>query len=227
MYSQGNNAAIITAAGSSQRMQGQRKEFLNISGKSLIEHTIIPFVESRLFNSILITTSKESYQPMVEALKSYKESNISVIIGGATRQDSVRKALEYLSTTPPETVLIHDGARPWITEALITTVTKGAHQYHAVAPVIPPRDTIKLITPTGENHTHLIRSEVMAVQTPQGFCYSKILDAHRKAQEDNITVTDDTELYARYYGTVYTVEGDRQNQKITYPEDIGAAHENR
>ncbi len=216
----GKYAAIITAAGSSQRMGGERKELITVSGRPLILYTVSRFIQSKLFSTIVVTTSKESLAPVRSALTKAGFTQVQVIIGGATRQESVAKALARLSATPPEFVLIHDGARPWVSLRLIHSVLKATEEHGAAAPVTPPRDTIKMIGPKGEITTHLPRTETVAIQTPQGFRYKEIREAHRQAAREKIQVTDDTELYARFESPVFTVEGERKNKKITYPEDV-------
>ncbi len=225
--------AIITAAGSSQRMGGERKELLCIAGKPLILHTLERFIATGLFDQIVVTTSQESYQE-IEALMA-PFAKVSVILGGDTRQKSVYKGLlhieqQCLDGAKPQSdnanasshVLIHDGARPWVSTELIQSVLDATIAHGAAAPMITPQDTIKLVDTKGWIINHPTRERTGAIQTPQGFRFTEILQAHREAALAGLTVTDDTELYAKYVAPVFTVEGERTNKKVTFPEDLNA-----
>lgn len=144
---------------------------------------------------------------------------VTCTAGGTTRQESVFLGLEHLEQFGCHVVLIHDGARPWVTPECIRKVVQGAVKYGGAAPVIPIPDAVKQV----EDRFiigHLPRPGLMAVQTPQGFEFPGILSAHRKARMDQIPCIDDTELYCRYIGKVHAVTGDAENRKVTYPSDI-------
>ncbi|WP_432963478.1 2-C-methyl-D-erythritol 2,4-cyclodiphosphate synthase [Treponema sp. OMZ 840] len=151
------------------------------------------------------------------------------IHGGETRRESVLFALEHLAKEntalkTPDLVLIHDAARPFVSPEIIKNVLELAAQKGAAAPGVPPVDTYKEISADSMRIVrHLPRSLLTAVQTPQGFCFEKLLDAHRKACADGKTYTDDTEIWGMYEGDVYLCEGDRKNIKITYKEDLPAS----
>ena len=125
----------------------------------------------------------------------------------------------------PDLILIHDGARPFITERVILNVVEAAAEYGASVPGITPIDTQKEIDENGFIVRHLIRKNLCAVQTPQGFNFSRLCEAHEKAgklaEETGHEFTDDTEIWGEYCGTVKTVPGDVNNIKITYPSDLG------
>ena len=164
--------------------------------------------------------------------------------GGRTRQESVRAGIELLATRwkngdrarelddvptaqngdragdDDAIVLIHDGARPWISENTIKRVIETAILHGAAVPGIPSVDTQKEIDETGRIIRHLDRSRIMSVQTPQGFLFAGIRDAHAKAADDGHAYTDDTEIWGRYAGDVYVCDGDRENRKITYQGDL-------
>ncbi len=155
--------------------------------------------------------------------------------GGKTRQESVYRGLSALEgiygancfsgpqkhgAASPDIVLIHDGARPWISPSVITAVIENVQKHEAAVPVIPLTDTPKEIAGNGSIVRHLHRSSIVSVQTPQGFMFGKLLEAHRRAAEDGCEYTDDAEIWARYAGTVYTCPGETGNRKITYRNDI-------
>ena len=106
------------------------------------------------------------------------------------------------------------------TVPLINEVLQATQKYQAATPGITPTDTIKALDSDGFIVTHLVRSTLTAVQTPQGFDFNMLYDAHKKAADDNTSYTDDSEIWGKYCGPVKLVEGDIKNIKITYPGDI-------
>ncbi len=141
--------------------------------------------------------------------------------GGTTRQASVRAGLEALAEQKPDIVLIHDAARPFVSQALISRAIEAAHRTGAAIPTIPVADTIKLVDAGGNVADTPARAQLRIAQTPQAFRYDVILEAHRRAaQEGRDDFTDDAAL-AEWAGlTVATFEGDVANMKLTTPEDF-------
>jgi 2-C-methyl-D-erythritol 4-phosphate cytidylyltransferase/2-C-methyl-D-erythritol 4-phosphate cytidylyltransferase/2-C-methyl-D-erythritol 2,4-cyclodiphosphate synthase len=217
-----NNAAVITAAGNSVRTgSGIKKEFRLIDNKPVLVHAVLPFLETGLFNYLIITMSPAQIEKTRKILDSYmKPDKITVIPGGETRQKSVLKGLESLINRKPEYVLIHDGARPWISAEIIKSVFEKTVQKRACVPVIKARDAVKSIKNSEVIENHLDREKIYCAQTPQGFIYSEILEAHKRALSENLSFIDDSEIYSRYIGPVYIVEGDVRNSKITYKYDL-------
>lgn len=232
---------VLTAAGESSRMQGTgKKEYLTIAetptGRvSVLSSALYPFLETGLFNLIVITVPSGGHSEARAVLAEddrifpLAESTGCEILfaeGGSSRQDSVRRGLEsiFLRATTvkrwPTTVLIHDAARPWVTASTIREVLSCSLDRGAAVPAIPTVDTQKETDDSGRIIRHLDRSRVMAVQTPQGFRFTELLDAHRKASVDGHHYTDDTEIWGVYAGDVYICRGDRNNRKITFREDI-------
>ena len=221
---QKNYIALITAAGESRRIGGTKKELIKINEKEIIFHAVLPFIKTGLFKAIFITCQQEFENEFRNSLKDIINNNvIEFVPGGKTRQESVflgLKAMEYLD---PEIVLIHDGARPFITKDIIKNVVAGTLEYGACAPLIPVVDTIKTV----ENNfiiDHPQRQSLMAIQTPQGFNFTDILKCHKKVKEcseySKKSFTDDTEIYSLCKKNIYIVEGSRENIKITYPDDV-------
>ena len=215
-----NYIALITAAGESRRLGGTKKELIKIDDKPIIYHAVLPFIETALFKAIFITCQQEFENKFRNSLE-HIINNIAInfLPGGKTRQESVLfglKAMEYLN---PEIVLIHDGARPFITEDIIKNVVSKTLEHGACAPLIPVVDTIKTV----ENNfikAHPNRDSLMAIQTPQGFKFADILECHIKAKDIKKSFTDDTEIYSLCGKNIYVTEGSRENIKITYPNDI-------
>lgn len=232
-------AAIICAAGSSNRMGGIKKEyrFLNNADTegnplSVLGACIESFASIKEIKFIVITvpddpvngedTARRVIPPYL--LHNPLGPQISFVTGGATRRSSVHQALLSLDPVHPDYVLIHDGARPWVDPELIERCIKGMIQYKAVLPVIPLVETPKEIDAQGFVTRHLKRSSVVCAQTPQGFAFPEILRAHEKASlrelNDHKEYTDDTEVWAEFIGPVATVPGSPMNKKITFPEDL-------
>ena len=215
-----NNAAIITAAGSSRRFGGGiKKEYQYMGEKPVLVRTILPFLNSGLFNKIIVTVPQiHIAEELLNSFISIKK--IKLIKGKETRQKSVYNALQELKKQNIDYVLIHDGARPWITVKLVKSVLDKTYSKSACIPVIIAQDAMKTIK---DNiiAAHLERKGTFCAQTPQGFNYKDILKAHKFAVSDNINYIDDSEMYSKYIGPVSTVNGDIENRKITYKHDLG------
>ncbi|MEL3905919.1 MAG: IspD/TarI family cytidylyltransferase [Treponema sp.] len=228
-----NNAVIITAAGSSLRF-GEKKEYLPLdgnadSGITVLSQSLYAFVETGLFVRYIVTVPAgaaglaETLFNADKRLELFLNTNRAALIitaGGATRQQSVYAGLKQLDTEHIKTVLVHDGARPWVSAALIDTVLEATTRYGAAVPAISVTDTQKEIDGSGKIIRHLLRDRIVAVQTPQGFCCEQLIHAHRCAEHDGRTYTDDSEIYAAYCNPVFICEGLRENKKITYREDL-------
>jgi 2-C-methyl-D-erythritol 4-phosphate cytidylyltransferase len=213
-------SAIITAAGSSKRMKGKgKKEFRVIKGRTVLERAVLPFVISEEFEHICVTYPEGKKEEMEKSLHRINFP-ISYVQGGSTRQASVFNALKTLKETKSDLVLIHDGARPHISEDLIERVLKGTIDRGNSTPVTPSTSAMKLITPLGDIEQHLIRNKTVSAQTPQGFSFPELLEAHEKADADMNEYIDDSEIWSVYIGPSHTVEGDPENIKITYQGDL-------
>lgn len=231
-----NNAVLITAAGSSLRF-GRKKEYLRLpeyaeTQTTVLSASVYAFAVSGQFRFFVITVPEGDEDAtaamlaedskLTEFLRNFQH-RLFIVSGGSTRQESVYKGLTVLAEKVPDNiafVLVHDGARPWVSSQVITDVLKAAEQHGAAVPVIPVVDTQKEIDKEGKIIRHLDRQRIAAVQTPQGFLFNQLLAAHRSARYDGSTYTDDSEIYAKYCGAVYTCPGARKNKKITYQEDL-------
>jgi len=212
---------IIVAAGSSSRM-GQNKQLLELGGIPVIARTLLRFENcSKIKNIILVVRTEDIFTLQLLAEK-YGITKISdIICGGENRQESVLKGFSRLDEKD-EAVLIHDGARPLITDGIICAVADALEKYTAVTCAVRVKDTVKQVDENGKVIKTLDRSSLVAVQTPQGVRIKEYLCAVEKAG-DVSAFTDDTSLMEAAGYEVYTVEGDYKNIKITTPEDIFAA----
>lgn len=226
-----NNAVLITAAGSSQRF-GEKKEFLSLHSDthtSVLSACLYAFTSAGFFSRYVITVPQGKVETAYSLLATdirlssffdTHQGSLDIVEGGASRQESVYKGLLTLADKNITCILVHDGARPWVSGEVITSVLMATEQYGAAVPAIPVTDTQKEVDETGKIIRHLRRDRLAAVQTPQGFRFEPLLYAHRQACNDGKTYTDDSEIYARYCGTVYICPGSRENKKITYREDL-------
>lgn len=210
---------LVVAAGNSSRMgENVNKQFLCIKNKPVLAYTLEAFEVLEEVYEIVVVTRTEDI-PAVKALaEEYGINKVTAVIsGGKTRQESVYLGLQSVKE---EHVLIHDGARPFVTDQEIKDVLEALVSYDAALPAVPLKDTIKRVNADYEAVETLQREALMAVQTPQGFRTKMIFDAHAKVREDGVAVTDDASI-AEYMGIpVKIVKGSYQNIKITTPEDI-------
>lgn len=215
-------AVIITAAGSSTRMEtGTKKEFLTLDNQPVLLLSLIPFIDSKLFSNYIIVISHSEIENGREILAPVnKEEKIIFVSGGSSRQESVYYGLLALKKEMPDIVLIHDGARPWINTTVIKKVYNMTCLQDAAIPVVPSINAMKFIDSSGIIVTNLEREFTVAAQTPQGFKYTNILDSHIKALHDSSNYVDDAAIYSKYSGKVATVPGDVLNKKITYQSDM-------
>ena len=141
-----------------------------------------------------------------------------IVEGGKERQDSVFNGLKAIEKT--DIVLIHDGARPFVSQRIILEGIEAAQIFGASVPGLTPTDTQKQVDKDGFITKHLQRVSLVSVQTPQCFDFLKLLNAHKKAHLEENEYTDDTEIWGKYYGKVKVTHGESQNIKITYPKDL-------
>jgi 2-C-methyl-D-erythritol 4-phosphate cytidylyltransferase len=238
MTNQYKIAIVIVAAGSSTRTQSStKKEYLRYKKGTVLSSVVNSFLDCCIpyISNFIITIPKNDYENAKKAvyrdeetvllaykMKTEQDVSLDFVEGGETRQSSVFNALDkiYKSGCNPDIVLIHDGARPFVSKQIIQNVIESIHITGAVAPGIIPTDTQKQIEENGIIVNHLTRNTLRAIQTPQGFLFEKLYEAHKKAKADNIEYTDDTEIWGKYVGDVRVVDGDVKNIKITYPKDL-------
>lgn len=219
-------AAVITAAGSSLRMQKkQKKQYLSIGGVPVLKKAVESFLSTGLFSWITITVPKTDIPFVREMfaglLHSEPACSFSIVPGGESRQESVFLALQSLAEAGPEYVLIHDGVRPWIRGELINAVFENTKRHDACIPVVDIIDAIKKIDAKGFIEEHVDKQCTKGAQTPQGFIFSAIFTAHKSAFKNHTICPDDAEVYALTGKPVYTIPGDPSNRKITYAFDMG------
>ena len=213
-------AAVITAAGLSTRMRSDtKKELQLVQGVPVIRLVADTFAACGLFSQ-LIVTFPTGYRDATARVLDGVESDLIMVPGGETRQDSVYSALKALEAYNPDIVLIHDGARPWVSQELIRRVYRGVTAHGACIPVTPLTDAPKRIDSSGLIVEHVQKESLAGAQTPQGFRFPEILKALGVANGAGNVYSDDAEAYHRAIGPVLAIEGDPENRKITYSWDL-------
>lgn len=211
---------IIAAAGSSARM-GTNKLLLEIGGMPVIARTMSAFEKSERISRIILVTRAEDVFTLQMLGKKYGITKISdIVCGGNSRAESVLKGFARLGDE--KKVLIHDGARPFVTDEIINSVADRLCDCHAVTCAVKVKDTIKQVDENGAVVSTPDRNSLVAVQTPQGVSVSEYLAAAKSA-EDISVFTDDMSVMESAGHAVYTVEGSYKNIKITTPEDVLSA----
>ncbi len=214
-----NNAAIILGAGAGTRMKADKsKLLLEINGKTVLERTVETFSKIKEINEIIVVCRESDLDSFENVLSPY---NVSYCFGGETRQQSVMNAVETIDEC--DYLLIHDGARPLITEKEITDTLTSAIQNGAAAVGVMVKDTIKVIDSNYQIVSTPDRSSLVSIRTPQIFEFKMYVDAVEKAKADGKDFTDDCQLIEYFGKTVFTVIGDYGNIKITTPEDLPMA----
>jgi 2-C-methyl-D-erythritol 4-phosphate cytidylyltransferase len=215
--------AIIPAAGMGLRMgSGTPKQFLSLDGVPIFVHTLRKFSRSSVIDTIHLGVRPEEMERVRQALANeHPDKPVMLVSGGATRQDTVEKALEA-APSDTELVLVHDAVRPFVELEMISRVAEAARRDGAAILGIPSVDTVKQI----ERQTiigTLPRERIVLAQTPQAFRYPVLRDAFMSARREGFVGTDESSLVERLGATVTVLRGSDRNIKITKPSDLALA----
>ena len=218
--SRGRTAAIVPAAGRGERLgPGAPKALRQLAGAPLLVHAVRALVRARAVDLVVVAAPPDDVAGVRRLLASLDDvSDLEVVPGGATRQDSVRAALSVL---PPDVdvVLVHDAARPLVPVDLVNAVAAAVRAgAEAVVPVLPVTDTIREVDPWGRAVATPDRSALRSVQTPQGFRRSVLENAHVSAGAAQRT--DDAGLVEQAGGVVHVIAGSEEAFKVTRPLDL-------
>ncbi len=210
---------IIVAAGSSSRMGGINKMFTHLSGIPVIARTMLNFERSPYVSEIVVVTKKESIADVLRLKEEYMISKLTAVTeGGSDRLSSVLNGLSVLDADT-KGVMIHDGARPLVSEMLIEKMAKASLTYDCAVCGVPLKDTIK---EKGDFLKTLDRSRMIAVQTPQSVNFSKYKDL-LSSIEDKSKFTDDASVMESAGFNTEIIDGEESNIKITTPLDLKLA----
>ena len=210
--------AIIVAAGNSQRM-GRDKIMMPLGDRPVIAHTLAAFQKCEYIDEIIVVTKYERLQEIADICNDYKIDKTSKIVrGGRTRAES---ALLGVSEANDRSTLIaiHDGARPFVSTALIDRAVNSAKVNHAVAPAVCSTDTVRIVNTKGVVVSTPNRDTVALIQTPQVFDADLIKSALTKAVEKNMRITDDCSAVEALGVKVTVVAGEQTNIKLTSSTD--------
>jgi 2-C-methyl-D-erythritol 4-phosphate cytidylyltransferase len=219
-------SAIVLAAGSGSRMKSKvPKQFLELDGKPLIYYSLARFEASVVDEIILVTRQQDIDYVREEIVKKYDFSKVrNIVPGGKERFESVSRGLKAVNRKS-DIVMIHDGARPFVTNSMILDSISNARRYKACTVAVPVKDTIKVVDEDMNGVETPDRSTLYMVQTPQSFNKSLLDEAYKRLRvSGDRNITDDTMIVEKYMGqTVKIIEGDYRNIKVTTPEDITVA----
>lgn len=215
------NGVVIVAAGTGSRMKKDiNKQFIKLKNKEIVAHTIEKFYNSENIDDIVVVIREDEEGYFNKNIKEkYGFTNIKVAHGGNERQDSVFNGIKMLKKEC-DVVLIHDGARPFVTDDIIKKSINKANEHNAIVVGVKVKDTIKVVSDNGNIVDTPNRSYLWAVQTPQVFKYDIITKAYEDAYNNNYYGTDDAMLVERIGYNVKMIEGSYNNIKITTQEDL-------
>ena len=210
---------MIVAGGSGRRIGGPvRKQYLEIAGRPVLLRAILPFLHHpRIHHTVVVVPPDDALAPppWLAALA------VTVVAGGAERGDSVWNGLQAVGNDV-DLVLVHDGARPFVSADVIGRVLDACGEAGAIA-AVPVTDTIKEVGEDGVITGTPDRARLWQAQTPQGFPRAGLARAYTQARDQGVAATDDAALYERYVGPVRVVTGSYRNLKVTRPEDLPVA----
>lgn len=234
-------AAVVAAAGEGRRMSERwrhspfagvistpvAKQFLPLAGKPLVCHAleVLQRCEAVDFVALVVGEGDVAFA-QAEVVARFALGKVRAVVpGGPSRQRSVHRGLERLALEGGgwDYVVVHDGVRPLVSEELVLAALEAAQRYGAATVGIPAQDTIKLVDPRGMVAATPDRRRLWAVQTPQAFRFSLLLEAHRRAADAGIEATDDCALVESMGEPVRVVMGSPSNLKVTTPEDLVVA----
>lgn len=236
MTSEPNIAVVIAAGGIGSRFATggsiKHKQCLFLNGRPLYMWSILSFLRNEHVSRIIVVSHKDVLDDIRGEIKKYIRpeniagvnrlvASIEVISGGATRQESVFCGLKHLKeqTPAPDYVLIHDAARPFISDKIIDATIKAVIKYGACTVALPVSDTIKRVESSEVAET-IDRANLVAVHTPQAGRFDWLLSAHEDAARNGIAATDDAFILEQAKHRVRIVDSDRYNIKVTVPEDM-------
>ncbi|KAA2215202.1 bifunctional 2-C-methyl-D-erythritol 4-phosphate cytidylyltransferase/2-C-methyl-D-erythritol 2,4-cyclodiphosphate synthase [Teichococcus oryzae] len=211
--------ALLMAAGQGTRFgAGRPKQFLPLLGRAVLRHAAEALLRDGKVEALLpVVASPSEAEAVAAALQGLPV--LTPVMGGATRQQSVRAGLEALADEAPDVVLVHDAARPCVPAGTVQALLQALEAAPGAIPAQPVSDTLKLARDGRVLGTHP-REGLFRAQTPQAFRFAVLLDAHRAARDE---ATDDAALLEAANLPVALVAGSENNLKVTYPEDLARA----
>lgn len=218
--------AIVLSGGTGKRMNSNiPKQYMMLKDKPVLAHSLLAFEKSPVDDVVIVCGAGDEEYIIKEFVEKYGLTKVSAVCaGGAERFNSVYNGLKACKDT--DYVLIHDGARPYVTDEIIKRNIEEVQKYKAVVTSVKATDTVKIADDDGFVVSTPERKSVYFMQTPQTFEYSLALDSYSKLIEElnndvEVQVTDDAQVVEMYSDTkVKLIEGDYSNIKITVPKDL-------
>ena len=208
------NLAIILSGGKGKRFDSSRaKQLFKINNKTIVENSVQKFEDSRLFYKIILVSHKDLIN---STSLLFKGRNIKIIEGGDSRQESVFKGLKEAKKSNPKYVFIHDSVRPFFSLNLLNSIYRNLKNNFGVAPAINVDDSAGYFKV--RSYKNVIRENLKLIQTPQGFCFNSIYNAHKKFK--NTIYTDDSMIFYEFKSNIKLIKGEKSNFKITTKEDL-------
>jgi 2-C-methyl-D-erythritol 4-phosphate cytidylyltransferase len=219
-----DGGAVVAAAGQGRRLgAGKNKLFLPLQDKPLLAHTLEALAKSPLIGAMVVAVGSGEEEACRQLVATYDLKKVAaIVVGGATRQESVARALHRLGREY-SFVAVHDGARPFVFPALVAAVVAAARTWGAAVPGVPVKDTVKVLDGQGRVGQTLVRDRLVAIQTPQVFARQLLEEAYARAAQEGFVGTDDASLVERLGHPVQVVPGDYRNLKVTTREDLELA----
>jgi 2-C-methyl-D-erythritol 4-phosphate cytidylyltransferase len=217
----GQLAVVVVAAGKGARMRTEEsKQYLELNGKPILVHTLNLFQGMDEIDSIVLVTGIDDVKRCEGYVLQYGLTKVRYVVpGGQERQNSVYNGLQALAPDT-EWVMVHDGVRPFAAKEHVIACWHKAMETGAAVLAVPVKDTIKIVDQSGTIRSTPDRRSLWAIQTPQAFRFSLLLQAYAQAAKAGFIGTDDAMLIERMGVNVQVVEADYYNIKITTPEDL-------
>lgn len=213
-------SAVIVAAGSSQRMGGEDKQFLELLGKPVLVRSMEAFEQCPIIEEIVVVTKEASVAAVRKAAEKFGIKKLTAVVkGGDSRAESVRNGVQAVSAAA-EFVAIHDGARPLVSSEDITRCACDAFRCGGALLAVPVTDTIKYGRKNGFVEYTPAREKLFAAQTPQIFDLELYRSAMERAFKELSDWTDDSRIFENDGRRVFLTPGSKRNIKITSPEDV-------
>ncbi len=215
---------IVPAAGAGKRLGKEiPKPYLNLAGKTVLEHTLQAFMNIESLGEVIVSTSPDYVDLTKEILSSlFPDITTHVVLGGLERQDSIRNALNKISGKTG-LIAVHDAVRPFVELKEINKCIKGATRWGGAILGSPAKNTIKKVNTDLEIMDTPDRSMLWEAQTPQIFWAALVREAYDYAYHHDVKGYDDSSLVEKIGGKVVMIKGSDKNFKITYPNDLKVA----
>ena len=213
------NIALILSGGEGKRFDKKNpKQLFEINGRPILEITVSKFIQSKLFEKIIIVSNRKYTVKTKRILSKY---DVKIIEGGETRQESVFNGLKFIKKLKPKNVVIHDSVRPFFTKKLLKKITKISGNVKCIVPALKVNDSVRLSEK--KIYKNIVRDNIKLIQTPQGFNFEEIFNSHKKLK--NKEYTDDSLLVFENGCKIKIIEGEFLNYKITDKNDLKMANQ--